>query len=195
MYALLSIVLFLVGTGLIVLVLVRKMPALVDLPGDQPSVTREFFGRVKARLKRIDWPRYQRFALTVLAAAVDFLRHLFFFIARQSERLAKLLRGRIRKLSGQQPIRAQFSFFSRIRRRSAFVEEERRLIEQLTANPHDVDAYRRLGNLYAIAGNVADARAAFTEVLRLAPEDEATKARLAEFTSETEENAQDTPKA
>ncbi|MBI4133956.1 MAG: tetratricopeptide repeat protein [Candidatus Terrybacteria bacterium] len=191
MYALLSIVLFLIGTGLIVIVLVRKMPALVDLPGDQPSVTREFFGRVKARLKRIDWPRYQRLALTVLAAAVDFLRRLFFFIARQSERFAKLLRGRIRKLSGQQPIRAQFSFFSRIRRRSAFVEEERRLIEQLTENPHDVDAYRRLGNLYAIAGNVADARAAFTELLRLAPEDEEAKQRLTELGDSFQETAKE----
>ena len=49
------------------------------------------------------------------------------------------------------------------------------------ANPDDVDAYRRLGNLYVIAGNNRDARAAFSELIRINPDDEEAKKRLEEI--------------
>ena len=182
MYAFFSVAFFLIGLALVILVLVRKMPALAELPEEQPFPGFTVGGRLRARLARIDWKRYKRIIFSFLAAFLERLRRFFVRIARRSEKLVRGLRGRVVRLSGDENGSGKTSWFStRIRKRSAYLEEERRLIEQLTADPDDVGAYRRLGNLYVIAGNVADARAAFTELLRHAPEDEEAQKRLLEL--------------
>lgn len=182
MYAFLSIALFFIGVALIVLVLVRKMPALVELPEVQRSSRPSVAQRVWALVLRVDWERLQHLVLRFLARIVDAFWRFLVRLARRTERWARTLNLRVLHISDLPHLhRASSSFSDRIRKRAAFVEEERRLIEQLSARPDDLDSYRRLGNLYVIAGNVQDARAAFSQLLRLDPSDTEAQRRLHEL--------------
>ena len=183
MYAFLSIALFFVGTALLVLVLVRKIPVLANLPPEEAGKG-SLFSRAQSRAAQIDWKRWKRLLLIMLAFLVEKTRRLFVRVVRAAEKSVRGLNVRLLHLADTKTReRKPAQFFSRIRKRAAYVEEERRLIEQLTANPQDVDVYRRLGNLYVIAGNVADAKAAFSEILRLVPDDEEAKRRLRELST------------
>lgn len=191
MYELLSFVLFFVGVALIVLVLVRKMPALAELPVQPRGGSLRWLKHLRYRIGQVDWRRYQRIGLTVLAAFAELTRRFFIRVARRMERIARRAHRKLRNLSVvPQGEAVATQFFSRIRRRSAYVEEERRLIERLTENPNDIDAYRRLGNLYVIAGNVADARAAFREILQRLPQDPDATRRLEELEEHTNGNGE-----
>ena len=182
MYSFLSIVLFLVGAALVALVFVRKVPALAELPEmngpRKPSLVR----RVISLFARIDWQKWQRRLFRLLAMFARASRRFFVRFTKRSEKWIHALEKRVRHLSDIPHFeRKNFPLASRIKKRAAFVEEERKLIEQLTADPKDIDAYRRLGNLYVVAGNTADARAAFSEILRLNPEDDEAVKRLSEL--------------
>lgn len=185
MYAFIAAALFFIGVALLMVVLVRKIPVLAELPVSDGTKRRrpEIFERLRALFARIDRQKWQRRVFSALAAAADVLQRFFVRAARRFERFARRSHERVRSLSAGATVeRSALAFAARIRRRSAYVEEERRLIEELAGNPQNLDAYRRLGNLYVIAGNRADARAAFTEVLRLAPDDEDAQRRLEELT-------------
>jgi cytochrome c-type biogenesis protein CcmH/NrfG len=186
MYALLSTTLVVIGTALMLVVLIRKMPALAELPEDQQLPGRRLTARFVTAVRRINWTKYQRLIVAALAAVAERIRRTSVRLARRSETLARNLRSRLMRLSDDREEGSSPAFSSRIKKRAAFLEEERQLIEQLAQNPNDVETYRRLGNLYVVAGNVRDARAAFTEVLRIAPEDEGALRRL----QETEEAVQ-----
>lgn len=192
MYAFLSISLFLVGVALIAVVVIRKIPALVELPKEEKTdetQTRKLT-RLRSWFQRIDWQRWQKIFVASLAGLFEVLRKLFIRNTKRAERLARRLRGRVRVLSGgkAEPAKEKQSggFSARIRKRSAFVEEERRLIEHVAENPQDIEAYRRLGNLYTMAGNIADARAVFIEILKRVPDDEEARKRLVELGGEGE---------
>ncbi len=60
-------------------------------------------------------------------------------------------------------------------------QKEEHLLRSLRQNPKDIKAYRELGLLYLERKNYQDATAAFEEVLKLNPEDEAAKAKLEEM--------------
>ena len=181
MYALLSITLVVAGTALILVVLIRKIPALAELPDDQQLPGQKLTTRLVTTLRRVNWAKYQRVLVAALVAVAERIRRTSVRLARRSEVLGRNLRTRLSHLSGDQEEGSSAAFSSRIKRRSAFLEEERQLIEQLTQNTDDIDAYRRLGNLYVVAGNVRDARAAFTELLKRQPDDEEAFLRLGEL--------------
>jgi len=58
-------------------------------------------------------------------------------------------------------------------------KEEKHILK----NHDDVAAYKRLGNLYSVAGNIDEARTAFQQALKLAPDDDEIKRRLDELAS------------
>jgi tetratricopeptide (TPR) repeat protein len=60
-------------------------------------------------------------------------------------------------------------------------QKEEHLLRSLRQNPKDIKAYRELGLLYLERNNFQDAEAAFEEVLKLNPEDEAAKMKLDEI--------------
>lgn len=60
-------------------------------------------------------------------------------------------------------------------------QKEEHLLRSLRQNTKDIKAYRELGLLYLERKNYQDAEAAFEEVLKLNPEDEAAKAKLEEI--------------
>jgi tetratricopeptide (TPR) repeat protein len=182
MYALLSALLILGGILLLAVVFIRKMPILASLPEEEEPSSSSLTAKVRERIARIDWKRWKRLILKTLAFIAGQIFWFFRMLARKIERLVHDVNRRIQNLSeGKTSERKRPPFFSRIRKRAAYVEEERRLIEQLSKNPKDIEAYRRLGNLYVIAGNIADARASFSEILRLNPDDEEAKRRLSEL--------------
>ena len=167
-------------------VLIRKVPALAELPKDAELPGRRLTKKILKRLRKVDWAKYQRVLFAALAALVERLRRFSVRFARKSESGVRQLRQRLSRLQDNDEQEASTAFSSRIKKRSAFLEEERQLIEQLTANPDDVDAYRRLGNLYVLAGNDRDAKAAFTEVLRLDPENEEARKHLVDLDAKSE---------
>src|SRR3989344_5967770 len=181
MYALLSTTLVVFGAALILVVLIRKMPALAELPEDQRLPGQKITAKFFTAFKRINWARYQRVLVVALAAIAEWIRRTSVRLARRSEVMGRNLRTRLMHLSGKSDEGSSPAFSSRIKRRAAFLEEERQLIEQLAQNPNDVETYRLLGNLYVVAGNVREARAAVTHVLRIAPEDEEATRRLKEL--------------
>ena len=181
MYAFIPIALVLAGTALVLIVFIRKIPALAELPEDQDLPGRRITKRLLKRLRAVDWARYQRVFVKGLLAFIEQLRRFAVRFARRSEAGVKQLRTRMVRLTGNDEGKESPAFSSRIKKRSAFLEEERQLIEQLTANPDDTDAYRRLGNLYLLAGNTRDARAALTELLRRDSENEWGQRKLAEL--------------
>lgn len=181
MYELLPIALVFAGATLILIVLIRKVPALAELPEDQQLPGRKLTRRMMKTLRQVDWPRYQRVVVRGLLAFIERLRRFGVKIARFSESGVKQLSGRMSRLSGDGARKGSPAFSSRIKKRTAFLEEERQLIDQLTANPNDADAYRRLANLYTLSGNVRDAKAAWRELLRIEPENDQVKQKLAEL--------------
>ena len=181
MYAFIPIALVLVGAALVLVVFIRKIPALAELPEDQDLPGRRLTKRMLKRLRAVNWSRYQRVFVRGLLAFIEQLRRLSVRFARRSEASVKQLRTRMVRLTGNGDGQESPAFSSRIKKRTAFLEEERQLIEQLTANPDDTEAYRRLGNLYLLAGNTRDARAALTELLRRDPENEWGQRKLAEL--------------
>ncbi len=181
MYAFFPIALVLVGAALILVVLIRKIPALNELPEDQQLPGRKVTAWALKAVKQIDWQRYQRFVVKASLAFIERLRRMSVKVARLAENGVKQLRGRMSRLSGDGESQESPAFSSRIKKRSAFLEEERQLIDKLTANPDDTDAYRRLANLYTLAGNVRDAKAAWRELLRHDPDNESAKAKLVEL--------------
>ena len=74
-------------------------------------------------------------------------------------------------------------FLFRTKRRKAYLEEEKKLLEWIENHHDDVAAYKRLGNLYSVAGNIDEARTAFQQALKLAPDDDEIKRRLDELAS------------
>jgi len=48
---------------------------------------------------------------------------------------------------------------------------EEKYIEEITKNPRNIEAYRKLGNLYIKKNSVNDAREAFRQILKLNPSD------------------------
>ena len=181
MYEFISIGSVLVGAALILVVLIRKIPALAELPEDQQLPGRRLTRRVMKTLRQVDWPRYQRVIVKASLAFIEQLRRLGVKIARSSESGVKRLSQRMSRLSGDGARQGSPAFSSRIKKRTAFLEEERQLIDQLTSNPNDADAYRRLANLYTISGNTRDAKAAWRELLRREPDNQNAKQKLAEL--------------
>lgn len=57
-------------------------------------------------------------------------------------------------------------------------EEEKKYIDAIAQNPKDVDSYRVLCDIYLNQQSYSDARACFRQVLKLDPNDEATRAKL-----------------
>lgn len=176
---------------LVLMVLIRKIPALAELPENQELPGRRVMKRLVKKIHQVDWERYQRVFVRALLASIERLRRLLVRGARRSEAGVKQLRVYMTRLSGN-GASGSSAFSSRIKRRSAFLEEERQLIEQLTADPDDVDAYRRLGNLYLLAGNTRDARAALTELLRRDKENEWAKSKIVELDGRATSNGPDT---
>lgn len=53
---------------------------------------------------------------------------------------------------------------------AVIVAREKELIDRITADPRDTDAYEQLGQMYLTQGNTADAAECFQQILVLAPE-------------------------
>lgn len=152
------------GGSLALVVLVRKLPALAEL---------------QTPAKRIGF--FQNFPIkhikgSVLSGAL-FSLNTFQRFLRSILRLSERMLGNIQTRTGSKAA----GFLLRARRRQAYLEEEKKLLNQLAQEPNDLVAYKRLGNLYTVAGNTGDARAAFQQALKINPEDEEAQKRLEEL--------------
>lgn len=90
---------------------------------------------------------------------------------------------RLQKLAGESPASSIPYFFATLRRRKAFVEEEKKLLELVTKNPDDVDSWWRLARLYLHDKRDKEARSTLREILRINPDDQEAKTSLGGFTS------------
>jgi len=165
----------LAGIALVMLVLVRKLPALAqsDIPASSFKITLP-----KIPL-HVDAKAIQRRSFTALEVALRGLRSTLFAFLRLSEHFLRLAQAKSGKRSV--PVLSQFLF--RTKRRKAYLEEERKLLDWIEHHQDDVVAHKRLGNLYSVAGNIGEARTAFQQALKLAPEDDEIKKRLDELAS------------
>lgn len=57
-------------------------------------------------------------------------------------------------------------------------ETEEEYIAAITKNPRDLDAYRKLGNVYVNKNNINDAREVFRQILRINPSDKDAEMKL-----------------
>ena len=171
--------LILSGIGLVVFIFARKIPEVSQIPQeDIPVLVRP---KIIQWIASIDWSKLTLQVLRALETIIRVLRKLFFFFLRTSEHWIRGLSARSRQIAGEAPPVFLPKFLFRIKRRKAFVEEERKLLEWLTQHPDDFEAYRRLGNLYTVAGNIRDARASFEQALKLRPDDDEIKRHLDEL--------------
>ena len=178
MYSIAAPLLFLIGLSGIVLVLARAFPLLWRIPEPEGAKNFQIANKIQALIQRIPWQKWFFHGIELLLTRV---RKVLFIGLKKSERLTHKVQVRSGKLSPENGMDALPKFFNRIRKRKAFLEEERKLLEYLAHNNDDAAAYKRLGNLYAIAGNIKDARAALEQSLRLMPDDEEIMQRLEEL--------------
>lgn len=193
MLQIVPIVLIISGVFALAILVIRHLPDIVQTPQDgsgagaarTSSGPFAFLGSMISRERRI---AYQRTILGILERV----------LRKTSLRLLTLTRFTEKMLHGVQRRSLKFSegsgvsfpkFVNRFKKRRAYVEEERKLLEHVLRSPGDVDAYRRLGNLYLLLGNIHDARAALNQALKLNPDDEETKAKLAKIEEQLETSA------
>ncbi|KKR46342.1 MAG: hypothetical protein A3A97_03225 [Candidatus Terrybacteria bacterium RIFCSPLOWO2_01_FULL_40_23] len=178
MYSFVAPLFFLIGLSGIVLVLARAFPLLWKIPEPEGAKGFQIINKVHELIQRVPWQKWLFHGIELVLKRV---RKALFAGLKKSEKLTHSVQIRSGKFSPETGVDVLPKFFDRIRKRKAFLEEERKLLEYLAHHHDDAAAYKRLGNLYAIAGNVKDARAALEQSLRLMPDDEEIMQRLEEL--------------
>lgn len=178
MYSIIAPILFLVGLSGLVLILARAIPLLGGIPKPEAENKFQVQNKIHEFIQKIPW---QKWVFNGVEIVLKRVRTILFVGLKKSERLTHSVQVRSGKLSPESGLDVLPKFFDRIRKRRAFLEEERKLLEYIAHNHDDAAAYKRLGNLYVMAGNVKDARAALEQSLRLMPDDEETMKRLEEL--------------
>ena len=164
------------GISLVLVVLIRKLPVLGEFSAPSPKVKLTI---PKIIPLKIDFRAAQRRSFGALEIAMQGLRTALFAFLRISDRLLRLAQ----KKAGKKNVEMLPQFLFRTKRRKAYLEEEKKLLEWIENHHDDVAAYKRLGNLYSVAGNIDEARTAFQQAFKLAPDDDEIKRRLDELAS------------
>ena len=169
MYSILAPILFLIGLAGIIFIIARALPVVSSIPEPENfKMNFPLVNKVREVIRKIPW---QKWLFRGIEMALKRVRFVLFAGLKKSEKLAQSAQVRSNKLTPANGVAGLPKFFERIHKRRAFLEEERKLLEYIAHHHDDVSAYKRLGNLYAIAGNVKDARAALEQALHLSPDD------------------------
>jgi len=178
MYSILAPLLVLVGLAGVVLVVARALPSISQIPEPDIKTGAKIAEKVSSLAKKVPW---QKWFFGSVAFGLKQVRRALFAGLKKSEKMVHAAQTRSRKFASEGGVDALPKFFDRIKKRRAFLEEERKLLEYVGHHPDDAAAYKRLGTLYAISGNVKDARAAFEQSLRLNPDDQDILQKLEEL--------------
>ncbi|OHA46370.1 MAG: hypothetical protein A3A80_03335 [Candidatus Terrybacteria bacterium RIFCSPLOWO2_01_FULL_44_24] len=179
MYSILAPLLFLLGLAGVILIVARALPILSELPEQENGKQGLFIvNKIHELIQKIPWQRWLFNGIEIILKKV---RITLFAGLKKSERMVHSVQTRSQKFSPEKSIDVLPKFFDRIKKRKAFLEEERKLLEYIAHHHDDGASYKRLGNLYIIAGNVKDARAALEQATRLLPDDEDIMQKLEEL--------------
>lgn len=184
MYQFLSPLLIFIGLFVMTIIVIRRLPDLAQSEAAALGTGKNAFGLFGSVARMLQSERrlaYQKALLRLSEAVLRKVSLRLLGLARMTEKMLRGVQRRSDKISNKKSFVSFPRLFSKFEKRRAFVEEERKLLEHLFRSPNDIDAYRRLGSLYFVERKFSDARLAFSQILRLIPDDEEAKIKIAEI--------------
>lgn len=177
MYNLIPQFLVIISLAAILVILGKKLPSALGTM-KEGGLESELDSSLSlgGKFPQIDASKYQRHFFVL---AEKFLRRSVIFSLKVGNLAHRWMRT-VKERSEKIPI-PYLDELTRERSEESFTEREKEFIEMIRKNPKNSDAYRGLGDLYLEEGNSRDARLSFAEVLKLSPEDEYAKEKLAEI--------------
>jgi Tfp pilus assembly protein PilF len=180
-------IMLLLGLGIILWVVLRKIPQLRVI--DVESIPKERERKVKEQLIL---SRFQRSGGVKLQKVAKISSGVVGAISRQEQYYQKLKRSGDEGTHrySDETVRARLEEADVLVKQEEFIPAEKIFIDIISHNPKSVDGYEGLGNMYLVNDQLDQARETLQFALRLSPDDASLNVSMAEL-----ENTQGNQKA
>ncbi len=170
----------------IFIIISRKFTYLKKLPIDteQPMAANffsDFFPEISQSLKKIDFAPYRAYFLREFEKILRRLKVVSLKVEALSNSLLKKIRTNDAYLNGNaeaakpsvEPVKVS------PKEEPNYLKEEQNLIIEIAKDPKNPELYRKLAEIYFYMKNFLDAKESLQTALKLDPDDERTKQKLA----------------
>ncbi|MDP3899850.1 MAG: tetratricopeptide repeat protein [bacterium] len=188
-YNIIPLLLILAAAVVIIFVVTKKFPAVVSL--DVDSIPQEKEKRMKHqiisnRLKR-NLKKSGNSIVKFAKPVINFLAGFFkgFYEKLQKTRQEYSYSSRLQR-SGNNEIKELFSAADDFKNTQSYIEAEKCYIKIISLDSKNVDAFKKLGQLYLSMEKVEEAKATLEHVLKLTKEDSEVYAGLADIAKNNE---------
>lgn len=175
----------------ILLIVWRKFPYLKKLPIDAEqkmvgSFFSDFFPELQQSFKKLDWVSYQGYLLREFEKFLRRLKVVSLKLEGWANSLIKKIKSNTPEVKNTKEAISQavkvvtgpVKVFP-VEPPVNYKKEEQSLIIEIAKDPKNAELYRRLGDIYIAMKNFVDAQESLKTALKLDPDDDKTKDKLA----------------